>query len=121
MHLKFKKILILILFLFSAFLITQPIFASIDDDINALTKQIADLEAAIAPLKKESTDLKTKIALAKKQITSVESQISDLSQKLVEKGADLEVQKLLMSERVKRYYKNSKNYNSFFSFIFYLQ
>lgn len=113
MHLKFKKILIFILFLFSAFLIIQPIFATIDDDINAITKQIADLEAAITPLKKESTDLTSKIASAKKQITQIESQISDLSKKLVDKESDLENQKILMSERVKRYYKNSKNYNSF--------
>ena len=113
MHLKLKKILIFILFLFSAFLVVQPIFANIDDDIAAITKQIADLEASIAPLQKESTGLTAKIASAKKQITQIETQMADLSQKLVDKESELETQKLLLAERVKRYYKNSKNYNSF--------
>jgi len=112
-HLKLKKILIFILFLFSAFLVVQPIFANIDDDIAAITKQIADLEASIAPLQKESTGLTAKIASAKKQITQIETQMADLSQKLVDKESELETQKLLLAERVKRYYKNSKNYNSF--------
>lgn len=117
MQLKPKKILIFILFFLSAFLITKTIFARTDAEINsdlaAISKQIADLEAAIAPLQKESTGLSSKITSAKSQITKVESQISDLSKKLIEKEADLEVQKLLLAERVKRYYKNSKNYNSF--------
>ena len=113
MHLKLKKILIFVLFLFSAFLVVQPIFANIDDDIAAITKQIADLEASIAPLQKESTGLTAKIASAKKQITQIETQMADLSQKLVDKESELETQKLLLAERVKRYYKNSKNYNSF--------
>lgn len=94
-------------------MIVQPIFANIDDDIAAITKQIADLETSIAPLQKESTGLTAKIASAKKQITQVEIQMTDLSQKLVDKESELETQKLLLAERVKRYYKNSKNYNSF--------
>ena len=94
-------------------MVVQPIFANIDDDIAAITKQIADLEVSIAPLQKESTGLTAKIASAKKQITQIETQMADLSQKLVNKESELETQKLLLAERVKRYYKNSKNYNSF--------
>lgn len=93
------------------FFITKPSFASIDDDINTLTKQIADLEAAIAPLKNESTDLAKKITLYRSQIKSISNQVSQLNQKLVDKEADLEVQKVLLGERVKRYYKNSKKFN----------
>jgi len=123
-YLKPKKLLIFILFLFSVFLVVQPIFADeVDDCINNKTdpnvcmdlikKQITNLENAISPLKKESTGLSSKITLAKTQISKTESQIISLSQKLVEKESDLEVQKLLLAERVKRYYKNSKSYNSF--------
>ena len=113
MHLKLKKILIFVLFLFSAFLVIQPIFAdTIDDQIAAITKQISDLEASIAPLQKESTGLAAKITTAKAQITSISTQVDNLSQKLVDKESELENQKLLLAERVKRYYKNSKSYNS---------
>ena len=91
----------------------QPIFADINDDIAAITKQISDLEASIAPLQKESTGLSAKITSAKSQITSITAQVDNLGQKLVDKESDLEVQKLLLSERVKRYYKNSKSYNFF--------
>lgn len=89
------------------------VFASIDDDISNITKQIADLEKAIAPLQKESTGLASKISSAKIQITSISAQVDNLSQKLIDKESDLEIQKLLLSERVRRYYKNSKKFNSF--------
>jgi len=112
--LRFKKILIFILFCFSAFLINQSVFAkTIDEEIADITKQITDLENSIAPLKKESTGLQVKLTSAKTQIASISNQIDSISQKLVEKESDLEVQKLLLAERVKRYYKNSKSYNSF--------
>ena len=114
MHLKLKKILIFVLFLFSAFLVIQPIFAdTIDDQIAAISKQISDLEASIAPLQKESTGLAAKITTAKTQIASISTQVDNLSQKLIDKESELENQKLLLAERVKRYYKNSKSYNSF--------
>jgi septal ring factor EnvC (AmiA/AmiB activator) len=112
-HQKPKKILIFVLFFLFTFLIVKPIFAGIDEDIAKIKKQIADLETAIAPLQKESTGLSSKITLAKSQIDQIESQMNELSQKLIEKEADLEVQKKLLGERVKRYYKNTKNYNSF--------
>ncbi|MDD2225434.1 MAG: hypothetical protein PHP97_04740, partial [Candidatus Shapirobacteria bacterium] len=114
MYLKPKKLLIFILFFFSAFLITQSVFAkTIDEEIADITKQITDLENSIAPLKKESTGLQAKLTSAKTQIASISNQVDSLSQKLVNKETDLEVQKLLLAERVKRYYKNSKSYNSF--------
>jgi peptidoglycan hydrolase-like amidase len=93
------------------------IFANIDDDIAAITKQIADLESSIAPLKKESTGLQQKINQSKTQITKIENQVVDLAKKLIDKESDLEVQKILLSERVKRYYKNSKKFNSFLIFF----
>ncbi|MDD4026563.1 MAG: SpoIID/LytB domain-containing protein [Candidatus Shapirobacteria bacterium] len=123
MYLKPKKILIFFLFLVFLFQGSVPvrkvgfIFASIDDDIANITKQIADLENAISPLRKESTGLQSKITSAKSQITQIEKQAVYLAQQLVEKESDLEVQKLLLSERVKRYYKNSKKFNSFMIFF----
>lgn len=87
------------------------VLADINDDIAAISKQIADLENAINPLKKESSSLQSKITQAKSQISKAENQMADLSQKLVDKEADLEVQKLLLFERIKRYYKNTKKFN----------
>ena len=114
MYLKLKKLLVFVLFCFSFFLITQSVFAkTIDEEIADITKQITELENSIAPLKKESTGLQSKLTSAKNQITVISNQVDSLSQKLVEKESDLEIQKLLLAERVKRYYKNSKSYNSF--------
>lgn len=87
------------------------VLADINDDIAAISKQIADLENAINPLKKESSSLQSKITQAKSQISKAENQMTDLSQKLVDKESDLEVQKLLLFERIKRYYKNTKKFN----------
>lgn len=117
MYLKPKKILFFLLFFFSFFFLVKPLFANIDDDIANITKQIADLEKAIAPLKSESIGLQSKITSAKNQITSITNQVTDLGKKLVDKESDLEVQKILLGERVKRYYKNSKKFNSFLIFF----
>lgn len=86
---------------------------SIDEEIAEVSKQIADLEAAIAPLKNESTSLQSKITLAKAQISRTETQINNLGLRLIDKETDLEVQKILLSERVKRYYVNSKKFSPF--------
>ena len=113
------------MFIISTFLIIQPIFADEVDDciknnpndsnicIELIKKQITNLEGAISPLRKESTGLQSKITSAKSQITQIEKQVTNLGQQLIEKESDLAVQKLLLSERVKRYYKNSKKFNSF--------
>jgi len=93
------------------------VFASIDDDIANIQKQITDLENAITPLKKESTGLQSKITSAKSQIAKVETQVTSLAKTLVDTEADLEVQKILLSERVKRYYKNTKKFNNFMVFF----
>ena len=82
-----------------------------DDQISTITKQIADLEKAMAPLKKESGDLQSKINNAKAQINNMEKQMADLEKKLLDKAADLEVQKILMSQRVRKYYVDSKRFS----------
>jgi len=107
----FKKISIIFFVFLAIFLITQPSFANIDDDIAKIQQQISSLESAIAPLKNESTDLQKKITLYRSQMKSIGVQINQLNQKLVDKEADLEVQKILLGERVKRYYKNSKKFS----------
>lgn len=84
---------------------------NIDEQIANIGKQIADLEASMAPLKKESSDLQNKIKSAKSQIVKIEGQTADLSKKLVDKQADLEVQKILMSQRVRKYYINLKKFS----------
>ena len=121
MHFNFKKLLLLFSFLISILIFQNRdsfvVFASIDDDIAAVTKQIADLEAAIAPLKSESTDLKKKIASAKTQIASVETQVSKLNDTLNQKETELENQKELLSQRVKRYYINTKKFSPLMIFL----
>lgn len=108
----FKKIFILLsLTLFFVF-VPRLIFAkTIDEEISEISKQIADLEKAIAPLKSESGDLSVKIKNANNQIYLTQKNIDDLGQKLIDKETDLEVQKILMGERIKTYYKNSKRYS----------
>ena len=118
MHLNFKKILLFFLFLFLTLSVSNIVFSkSIDEEIADIQKQINDINNAIAPLQKESTGLQTKITSAKSQITKIEKEVDTLSQKLIDKEADLEVQKLLLSERVKRYYKNSKKFNPLIIFF----
>ena len=65
----------------------------------------------MAPLKSESGSLSAKISSAKVAIASAENQMKLLDQRLVDKEADMEVQRILMSERVRRYYINSKKYS----------
>ncbi len=114
----FKKLLFFIAIIVCSGLLTSNVYADdLDNQISALTKQIADLEAAIAPLQKESSGIKTKIAQAKTQIAHMESQITSLGQKLIDKEADLEVQRALLSERVRRYYVNSKKYSPLMIFF----
>lgn len=79
--------------------------------IDLVTKQIADLENAMAPLKSESSDLQAKIKSAKGQISKIELQTKELDNKLVDKEADLEVQKFLMFQRVRKFYINSKKFS----------
>ena len=85
--------------------------------IELIKNQITNLEKAIAPLQKESTGLQSKITSAKVQITKIEAQVTTLAQNLVTTEADLEVQKILLSQRVKRYYKNTKKFNNFMVFF----
>lgn len=90
----------------------KVIFAeSIDEQIANIGKQIADLENSMAPLKKESSDLQSKISGAKKQISNIEIQANELGKQLIDKEADLEVQKILMFQRVRKYYINSKKFS----------
>lgn len=110
-------LLILFLVLF-VYLSNKPIFSlSLDEQIAQISKEIADLEKAIAPLKNESGQLKQKIASAKSQIISTEKNITDISQKLIDKEADLKVQELLLHQRIRRYYINSKKFNPLLIFI----
>jgi peptidoglycan hydrolase-like amidase len=71
----------------------------------------------IAQLKKESTNLQSKIAQAKATILKMEGQINDLGLKLIDKESDLEVQKVLLSQRVRKYYINTKKYNPLMIFF----
>jgi len=109
------KIIVIFVFLGLSFLVVErkKIFAddTLNNQIENIKKQITELEGAIVPLKKESTGLQAKITSAKKQIVNVEVQVSELGKKLIEKEADLEVQKILMSQRVRKYYINSKKFS----------
>ncbi len=90
----------------------KTIFAkSIDEEITDISRQITELENAINPLKKESSSLSSKIQLAKVQISSIESKILTTQNRLVDRQADLEVQQLLLSARIRRYYINSRQFS----------
>lgn len=113
---KFSPILFFVLIFYFPFSIVSHA-KSIDEEIAEISSQIAALESAIAPLKKESGDLQSKISKTKSQIILIETKISQIGQELIENEADLEVQKVLLFERVKRYYKNSKKFNPFLIFL----
>jgi SpoIID/LytB domain protein len=89
----------------------------INNCTNILQSTINDVQKAIDPLQKESTGLQAKIATAKKQITSMENQVTKLGLQLIDKEADLEVQRTLLSERIRRYYINTKKFNPFLIFF----
>lgn len=124
-----KKLFILLLFFGTFFCFKKIIFADVVDDciknypndttvcMQMLTKQIAELEQSMTPLKKESTGLQSKITSAKVQIVQMEKQAADLSQQLINKEADLEVQQTLLSARVKRYYINTKKFSPLLVFF----
>jgi len=120
-QLNFLKRIVFILFfvLVSVFLSQKFVLNATDYDkeIAEISKQISDLENSMAPLKKESGDLQSKITQAKNQITKTESQIGVIGQQLINKEADLEIQKILIAERIKKYYKDTKKYNPFVLFL----
>lgn len=110
---RFKTILFLFLICLF-FLDSKIIFA---DEIEDLGKQITQLENSIKPLKSESSGLQSKISKAKIQISNIEKTVLNLGNQLVDKESNLEIQKTLLSERVKRYYINSKKFNPFLVFL----
>ncbi len=110
------KIIAIFVFLGMCFLVGRKgeVYA---DEIEDLGKQIAAIEASIVPLKTESSGLAQKISTAKAQIIGAEKQVSILTQKLIDKEADLEVQKILMSQRVRKYYIDSKRFSPLVMFF----
>ncbi len=116
MKLKTKSLFIitlLFLFTFSSLLSPslQVLGKSLDEQIAEVEQQIADLEKAISPLKDEQKDISQKVKYSQSQIISITNQITDLETKLLENESDLEVQKILLSSRVKRYYKNQQKFD----------
>jgi len=100
------KILLVFLAVFGLW--RSPVLA---DELADIEKQIAAIEASMTPLKKESVGLSQKITAAKVQIVAVEKLVTNLTVKMIDQEADLEVQKVLLAERIKRYYINSKRYS----------
>lgn len=90
---------------------------SIDEELADIASQISAIENSMAPLKKESGSLSAKINSAKSAIATAELQMKNLDQRLIDKEADMEVQRILMGERVKRYYINSKKYTPLLIFL----
>lgn len=76
--------------------------------IDAFGNRIKELENAIAPLEKESSDLANKINQIKNTVNKTIVQIDNLTNQLIESEADLEVGKILLFERVRRSYINTK-------------
>lgn len=90
---------------------------SIDEELADIASQISAIEKSMAPLKSESGSLSQKINSAKIAINNAENQMKLLDQRLIDKEADMEIQRILMGERVKRYYINSKKYSPLMIFL----
>jgi SpoIID/LytB domain protein len=117
-RLNLPKLLFLLVLIFVGFWLIKPALADdTQNQIDQITKQISDLESAIAPLKTESSDLQKKISSAKSQITKIEGHISALNQNLADKETELNNQQQLLAARVRRYYKNSKKFNPILMFL----
>ena len=99
------------------FLVSYSNAQSLDDQIAQLTKQISDLESSISPLRKESTNLQSQITQTKNTINHISTQVDTLGQQLIDRQSDLEVQQILLGQRVRRYYINSQKYNPFLIFF----
>ncbi len=111
-----KKIwLFLILFLFLN--VNLVLAKTIDEELAEIALQISAIEKSMAPLKSESGSLSSKINSAKVAITNAENQMKLLDLRLIDKEADMEVQRILMNERVRRYYINSKKYSPLMIFL----
>lgn len=108
---KFFFISLLVLFLFGLISVFPVLGKSLDEQIAEVEQKIADLEKAISPLKDEQQDISQKTKSAQAQIISITVQIQDLENQLLEKESDLEVQKILLSSRVRRYYKNQQKFD----------
>jgi cell division protein FtsB len=113
-HRIFKYFFLLILFLF---IFPSVCHAGLDADIAKLSEEIAQIDKAISPLKKESTDLNAKINNAKVQIANAEKQMTLINTRIIEKTAELEVQKTLLGQRVRRYYINSLKFDPLMIFF----
>lgn len=114
-----RKIFIFFLILIS-FSLLLPFFAqaqSLDDQISQLTKQITELENSISPLRKESANLQAKITQTKATISQIGLQVDRLGQQLIDREADLQIQQILLGQRVRRYYINAKKFNPFLIFF----
>ena len=107
----------LLVFIFSIFLPSSLFSSSLDQQIADIAKQISDLEKAIDPLKKETASITQKIKNAKSNIVSIENQIKSINQALIDTEADLEVQKTLLSQRVRRLYISHKKSTPFLIFF----
>ncbi|MFA5828807.1 MAG: SpoIID/LytB domain-containing protein [Candidatus Shapirobacteria bacterium] len=110
-----KRLIFCFIFLFLSLNLVPPVSAKsteeLTKEIEDISKQISALEGAITPLKKESTNLQSRISQAKNQIALSEAKMVELGQKLIDREADLEIQKLLLAQRVRRYYINSKKFS----------
>ena len=104
---KFLPLFFIPIFLLLPFLFFQSSYAkTIDEELAEIDQALANLEKAMAPLKEEQTDLAGKIKSTQKQIGGISLQITGLTTRLVDREADLEVQKLLLQERVRRLWIN---------------
>jgi peptidoglycan hydrolase CwlO-like protein len=103
--------MVLLLSLNVSYIVSAKSTQELTDEIDKISKEISALEGAITPLKKESVNLQSKIGAAKNQIALSEAKMAELGQKLIDREADLEIQKLLLAQRVRRYYINSKKFS----------
>src|SRR3989339_2132491 len=109
-----KKLCLLALFVWGMVTPSGLWAKSIDEELTEIASQIAEIERSLAPLQKETTNLSNKLASLKSGISRTEKAVADVGAKLIDKESDLEVRKVLMMERIKRWYINQKRVPMFY-------
>lgn len=120
MRRKFSVPLLLCSFvaLLLAFLWVQPTVAkTIDEELAEISRSLELLAIAEAPLKSELAELKTKMADLKKRIDRAANLIDQLEENIFAREVELGVQEELLHNRVRSYYKKSREYSPLLIFL----
>ena len=111
-----KKILLIVTFLVSIFLVSPPVYSqSPEDQYQMIKKQIEELEKKIADLKNQAKTLSNQIAymdnqikLTSLKISQTEKEITDLTTKIGRLDVSLDQMAVLLNQRIAATYVEGK-------------